>query len=218
MVPLPRNNISRNIDFATIGCAPLSHGVALACPSRCHRPQNPERAAGRRPNDQCGTRQPGRHFAAALPAAGARAGRGRLHQGLSRAARREKLGYEVAVFAMVHLSSQAEADLSAFEDFVRAQPLVRECWMLSGEIDFVLKCVAPDMEDLSGLRREAHFRAQRAQREDLAHAAQVQRRGHGADGRVGEGLAACRVSGARQRPNCAPFRVRCCASPRNDVS
>jgi DNA-binding Lrp family transcriptional regulator len=56
------------------------------------------------------------------------------------------LGYEVTVFAMVHLSSQAEADLKAFEDFVRAQPLVRECWMLSGEIDFVLKCVAPDLK------------------------------------------------------------------------
>ncbi|MEA2992130.1 MAG: hypothetical protein QOD40_1050 [Alphaproteobacteria bacterium] len=56
------------------------------------------------------------------------------------------LGFEVTVFAMVHLSSQAEADLGAFEDFVRAQPLVRECWMLSGEIDFVLKCVAPDMK------------------------------------------------------------------------
>jgi DNA-binding Lrp family transcriptional regulator len=58
----------------------------------------------------------------------------------------KKLGYEVTVFAMVHLSSQAEADLVAFEKFVRAQPLVRECWMLSGEIDFVLKCVAPDLK------------------------------------------------------------------------
>ena len=56
------------------------------------------------------------------------------------------LGYEVTVFAMVHLSSQAEADLIAFEQFVRAQPLVRECWMLSGEIDFILKCVAPDLK------------------------------------------------------------------------
>ena len=55
------------------------------------------------------------------------------------------LGYEVTVFAMVHLTSQAEADLKAFEDFVRHQPLVRECWMLSGEVDFILKCVAPDM-------------------------------------------------------------------------
>jgi len=56
------------------------------------------------------------------------------------------LGFEVTVFAMVHLSSQAEADLAAFEAFVRAQPIVRECWMLSGEIDFVLKCVAPDLK------------------------------------------------------------------------
>jgi DNA-binding Lrp family transcriptional regulator len=56
------------------------------------------------------------------------------------------LGYEVTVFALVHLSSQAEPDLKAFEDFVRAQPLVRECWMLSGEIDFILKCVAPDLK------------------------------------------------------------------------
>jgi DNA-binding Lrp family transcriptional regulator len=55
------------------------------------------------------------------------------------------LGYDITVFALVHLSSQAEADLKQFEKFVRAQPLVRECWMLSGEIDFILKCVAPDL-------------------------------------------------------------------------
>lgn len=56
-----------------------------------------------------------------------------------------KLGFEVAAFAQVHLSSQADADLRAFEQFVRAEPLVRECWMLSGEIDFILRCVAPDL-------------------------------------------------------------------------
>jgi DNA-binding Lrp family transcriptional regulator len=58
----------------------------------------------------------------------------------------KKLGYEVTIFALVHLSSQAETDLAAFETFVRSQPLVRECWMLSGEIDFILKCVAPDLK------------------------------------------------------------------------
>lgn len=57
----------------------------------------------------------------------------------------KRLGYEVTVFALVHLSSQAEPDLAEFEAFVRAQPLVRECWMLSGEVDFILKCVAPDL-------------------------------------------------------------------------
>jgi DNA-binding Lrp family transcriptional regulator len=55
------------------------------------------------------------------------------------------LGCEITAFAMVHLSSQAEADLGAFEAFVRREPLVRECWMLSGETDFILKCVAPNL-------------------------------------------------------------------------
>ena len=56
-----------------------------------------------------------------------------------------QLGFEVQVFAMVGLSSQAEVDLSGFEKKCREWPLVRECHMLNGEIDFILKCVAPDL-------------------------------------------------------------------------
>jgi DNA-binding Lrp family transcriptional regulator len=56
-----------------------------------------------------------------------------------------ELGFEVQVFAMVGLQSQAEADLSAFEARCRAWSLVRECHMLNGEVDFILKCVAPDL-------------------------------------------------------------------------
>jgi DNA-binding Lrp family transcriptional regulator len=56
-----------------------------------------------------------------------------------------ELGFEVQVFAMVGLQSQAEADLSAFESRCRDWPLVRECHMLNGEVDFILKCVAPDL-------------------------------------------------------------------------
>ena len=56
-----------------------------------------------------------------------------------------ELGFEVQVFAMVGLASQAEADLSSFETRARSWPLVRECHMLNGEIDFILKCVAPDL-------------------------------------------------------------------------
>ncbi|MEM7526167.1 MAG: Lrp/AsnC family transcriptional regulator [Pseudomonadota bacterium] len=55
------------------------------------------------------------------------------------------LGFEVAVFAMVSLKSQAGADLAAFEERCVAWPLVRECQMLNGEIDFLLKCVAPSL-------------------------------------------------------------------------
>lgn len=56
-----------------------------------------------------------------------------------------ELGFEVQVFALVGLESQAEAELNAFEQRCRDWPLVRECHMLNGEVDFILKCVAPDL-------------------------------------------------------------------------
>jgi DNA-binding Lrp family transcriptional regulator len=65
-----------------------------------------------------------------------------------------ELGFEVQVFAMVGLQSQAEADLSAFENRCRAWPLVRECHMLNGEVDFILKCVAPDLRTFQSFLTE----------------------------------------------------------------
>jgi DNA-binding Lrp family transcriptional regulator len=59
----------------------------------------------------------------------------------------EALGYGVMVFAQVGLSSQAESDLKAFEDLVGGWPQVRECNMLAGETDFLLKIVAEDWDD-----------------------------------------------------------------------
>lgn len=58
----------------------------------------------------------------------------------------KQLGYEVTAFAMVGLHSQTEADLNGFEQRVNSWPIVRECFMLSGEVDFLLKCVAPDLQ------------------------------------------------------------------------
>lgn len=57
-----------------------------------------------------------------------------------------KMGYTITVFAMVSLKSQAEIDLQAFEDHVQKLPEVRECYMLNGEIDFMLKVVAKDLQ------------------------------------------------------------------------
>lgn len=57
-----------------------------------------------------------------------------------------KMGYTITVFAMVSLKSQAEIDLQAFEDHVEKLPEVRECYMLNGEIDFMLKVVAKDLQ------------------------------------------------------------------------
>lgn len=56
-----------------------------------------------------------------------------------------RLGYHLTAFAYVKLESQSEADLSAFEGRVREWDIVREAYMLSGDIDYLLKCVAPDV-------------------------------------------------------------------------
>ena len=59
----------------------------------------------------------------------------------------EALGYTVTVFAFVGLLSQAEPDLQSFEAMVSEWPEVRECHMLIGETDFLLKIVAHDWDD-----------------------------------------------------------------------
>ncbi|HXM00606.1 MAG TPA: Lrp/AsnC family transcriptional regulator [Rhizomicrobium sp.] len=64
------------------------------------------------------------------------------------------LGYEVTGFAFVGLNTQAEADLKRFEEQVRAWPAVRECYMLQGEVDFVLKCVAKDLSSFQSFVTE----------------------------------------------------------------
>lgn len=57
-----------------------------------------------------------------------------------------KLGFAITVFAMVSLKSQAESALREFEQHVKSLPEVRECHMLNGEIDFILKIVSPDLQ------------------------------------------------------------------------
>lgn len=57
-----------------------------------------------------------------------------------------KLGFTITVFALVSLKSQAEESLRQFEDHMRTLPEVRECHMLNGEIDFILKIVSQDLQ------------------------------------------------------------------------
>jgi DNA-binding Lrp family transcriptional regulator len=51
----------------------------------------------------------------------------------------------LTAFAMVGLHNQAEAELRAFENRVLGWSIVREAFMLSGESDFMLKCVTEDL-------------------------------------------------------------------------
>ncbi|MBA2124821.1 ArsR family transcriptional regulator [Hyphomicrobium methylovorum] len=57
------------------------------------------------------------------------------------------LGFALTAFVMVRLHNQAETDLRTFENRVLSWPLVREAYMLSGESDFMLRCVARDLPE-----------------------------------------------------------------------
>jgi DNA-binding Lrp family transcriptional regulator len=59
-----------------------------------------------------------------------------------------KLGFEVMMFALVGLRRQSGPELKSFEDLVARWPLVREAYAISGEADFLLKCVARDLGSL----------------------------------------------------------------------
>ena len=55
------------------------------------------------------------------------------------------LGLDVVAFCLIGLNHQSEAELKAFADRTRNWPIVRQAWMVSGESDFLLHCVASDL-------------------------------------------------------------------------
>src|SRR6476619_3689639 len=56
------------------------------------------------------------------------------------------LGYEVISFVLIQLQSQAQ--LQAFEKSIAAVPLVLQSWRISGDADYLLKCVARNVEGM----------------------------------------------------------------------
>ena len=64
------------------------------------------------------------------------------------------LGYTVTIFALVKLSTQAEASLAEFEKYIEKLPMVRECSMLAGDVDFILKIVAKDWDSYQEFHKE----------------------------------------------------------------
>lgn len=63
------------------------------------------------------------------------------------------LGWQVMFFAIVGLESQKQSVLDAFEQMVGAWPEVRECHMIRGGGDFILKLVARDTAHENELTR-----------------------------------------------------------------
>jgi DNA-binding Lrp family transcriptional regulator len=56
------------------------------------------------------------------------------------------LGYEVTSFVLIQLKSQARTAVQAFEASIAALPHVQQCSQISGDADFMLKCLAPNVE------------------------------------------------------------------------
>lgn len=56
-----------------------------------------------------------------------------------------KLGYDLVAFCMVGLKHQSEAYLRAFAAATDSWPIVRQAWMVNGDSDFLLHCVAENL-------------------------------------------------------------------------
>ena len=64
------------------------------------------------------------------------------------------LGIEVTVFANIKLSAHGRRSLNEFEEAISQCPEVVECYTMSGEMDFLLRIVARDIESYERFLRE----------------------------------------------------------------
>ena len=60
-----------------------------------------------------------------------------------------KLGYDLTAWIFVSLKNQNEESLNAFEKLVWGWETIRECYMLNGEVDFILKSVSKNMAEFN---------------------------------------------------------------------
>jgi Lrp/AsnC family leucine-responsive transcriptional regulator len=66
-----------------------------------------------------------------------------------------KVGLPGNVFVQIGLHREVESELSAFEEAVRDIPEVMECYLMSGEFDYLLRVVVSDMADFERIHKES---------------------------------------------------------------
>jgi DNA-binding Lrp family transcriptional regulator len=59
-----------------------------------------------------------------------------------------RVGLTVSVFIQVTLEKQIEAALDTFERAIRERPEVMECYLMTGDADYLLRVVVPDLPAL----------------------------------------------------------------------
>ncbi len=65
------------------------------------------------------------------------------------------LGLNVSVFVSVQLEKQSKDRLTAFEKEVRKRPEVVECYLMTGESDYLLRVVVPDLAGYERFLKES---------------------------------------------------------------
>ena len=60
-----------------------------------------------------------------------------------------KLGYDLTAWIFISLKNQNEESLNSFEKLVWGWETIRECYMLNGEVDFILKSVSKNMAEFN---------------------------------------------------------------------
>src|SRR5882672_5091965 len=59
-----------------------------------------------------------------------------------------RVGLKVSVFIQVTLERQIESALERFENAIRTRPEVMECYLMTGDADYLLRVVVPDIQVL----------------------------------------------------------------------
>lgn len=66
-----------------------------------------------------------------------------------------RVGLPGNVFVQIGLQREVGGDLAAFEEAVRHIPEVMECYLMSGEFDYLLRVVVSDMADFERIHKES---------------------------------------------------------------
>ena len=74
-----------------------------------------------------------------------------LIEGYTALLNQQKAGLGVNVFVSITLERQERADMEAFEQAVREVPEVMECYLMTGEYDYLLRVVVADTADFERL-------------------------------------------------------------------
>lgn len=77
-----------------------------------------------------------------------------LIEGYTTLLNQQKAGYPVNVFVNITLDRQAQPGLEAFETAVRKLPEVMECYLMTGDHDYLLRVVVADLADFERLHQQ----------------------------------------------------------------